>query len=620
MILTTPVVLAGRTAPSRVMFGPHETNLGRGRAISLRHVAYYERRAAGGAGVVVTETASVDASDWPYERAPLAAECQSGWAATVTACRPHGTLVVASLGHAGSQGSSAYSRTALWAPSRVPDVASRELPMEMEDPEIDQLLAGFSHATAVAMESDVDGVEVDAGQHSLLRQFLSGLTNQRSDDYGTDRALLVREVLGAVRDVLGTGRILGLRLSCDELAPWAGITPEHAADLAADLAKCVDYITVVRGSAMSTSATRPDLHTPPGFNADLCRDIRAAVNGVADVVLQGSIVAPDQAEQALASGVADLVEMTRAQIAEPNLVLWCANGEPERVRPCVLCNQRCRVRDGRNAVVSCVVEPGSGYETEDTPPMPTAAPREVLVVGGGPAGLEAARALADRGHQVELLEREAQLGGSLRLSPLATFVDWLETEVRRLGVKIRTGETATGTEGRTVVLTTGSVPGPRNYDIDGGQVLDVAEVLRVGLDGLPAGPVVVFDPVGDSVGARIAELLAAAGRDTTVVTQDAVIGTQLAVTGDLADANARLHRAGVQLVKRATLLAVRDSSVVVEHVLTGEKQEIACGLVVHCGHRLPDDTPGAIRAGDCVAPRTLYEAVLEGRRAAREVD
>src|SRR6476661_6570380 len=130
--LTEQFTLAGHDVPSRVLFGPHETNLGDGRALSPRHVAYYERRARGGAGVIVTETASVHESDWPYERAPLAARCGSGWADVVAACRPHGTLVLAGLGHTGLQGSSAWSQAALWAPSRFPDPISRELPMEME--------------------------------------------------------------------------------------------------------------------------------------------------------------------------------------------------------------------------------------------------------------------------------------------------------------------------------------------------------------------------------------------------------------------------------------------------------------------------------------------------------
>ncbi len=179
--LTERVAIGVRAAPSRVLFGPHVTNLAFRRSISARHVAYYARRAAGGAGVIVTEVASVHDSDWPYERAPLAVDCAGGWTAVARACRPHGALVLAGLGHAGGQGSSAYGQQALWAPSRVPDVASREVPMEMGQPEIDALVAGFAAAASLAVEAGCDGVEIDAGQHSLLRQFLSGLTNHRSD-------------------------------------------------------------------------------------------------------------------------------------------------------------------------------------------------------------------------------------------------------------------------------------------------------------------------------------------------------------------------------------------------------------------------------------------------------
>ena len=184
--LTDPVDLGPRRAPCRVMFGPHETNLSRGRGISARHVAYYARRAAGGCGVIVTETASVHPSDWPYERAPLAADCGPGWArgrrGLPTARRP---ACWPASGHAGMQGSSAFSQSALWAPSRVPDASSRELPMEMAGTEIDAVVAGFAAAAALAAGADLDGVEINAGQYSLLRQFHSGLTNQRGDDYSS---------------------------------------------------------------------------------------------------------------------------------------------------------------------------------------------------------------------------------------------------------------------------------------------------------------------------------------------------------------------------------------------------------------------------------------------------
>src|SRR6185436_9214563 len=153
----------------------------------------------------------------------------------------------------------------------------------------------FGAAARIAVDADCDGVEVNAGQHSLVRQFLSGLTNQRGDEWGTDRLRFARDVLAAVRGAVGPGRLLGLRLSGDELAPWAGITPDQAPAIAAELAAVVDYLVVVRGAIYSAEKTRPDFHESPGFNIELCRSVRDAVPDGVAVVLQGSVIDADQA-------------------------------------------------------------------------------------------------------------------------------------------------------------------------------------------------------------------------------------------------------------------------------------------------------------------------------------
>ena len=633
-VLLEPVDLGPRRAPNRVLFGPLVTNLGDDdRRLTPRHVAFYERRARGGCGVVVVEGASVHDSDWPYERAPLASRCGDGWYEIATACHRHGALVIASLDHAGGQGSSAYGQRELWAPSPVPEVNSREVPKVMEASDIAAVIDGFASAARLAAEAGCDGVEINAGQHSLVRQFLSGLTNQRGDAWGSDRTRFATEVIAAVRSAVGSQLAVTLRFSGDELAPWAGITPEMAPGLATRLvASGLDAVVVTRGSIFSASMTRPDFHEPAGFNRDLTAAIRAELPDATRVVLSGSVIDVAMAADSVRDGVCDLVEMTRAQLADPDLVAKIATGRVERIRPCLLCNQTCQVRDPRNPIVSCVVEPSTGHETTD-PDWDAPAPRRrrLTVIGAGPAGLEAARVARARGHDVTVVEARETPGGLARHSgPGAAFVDWALRELDHHDVEIRTGVTVTevSSPGRdeVVVQCTGSRPGERTYEVDPdaeARVLDVAAYVRGDVDLPTTGTVVVHDPIGGPIAVAIAEAL---GERAVLVTPDHIAGNELSRTGDLAPANVRLSRAGVTLRRRTLLRGVRcapqDIAVEVQDRFTGGRESIEATAMIDCGFRLPTaPLDGArVTAGDAVAPRTLYEAVLEGRRAVLEAE
>ncbi len=500
------------------------------------------------------------------------------------------------------------------------DVVSREPPAELDEEGIATVVAAFASAARVASRAGLDGVEIDVGAFSLLRQFHSGLTNLRTDRYGEDRLRLTREILTAVRGAIGSGRVLALRLSCDELAPWAGITPEQGAAAVADLAGAVDLLTVVRTGPFAPSAYRPDGHTPAATNLELCRAMRAAAAGRTAVVLQGSVVDAEMAEAALTDGTADLVEMTRAQIADARLVGLLRAGHPDRIRPCLLCNQTCRVRDNRNPLVTCVGDPRSGHELTDPDPDPDleldagigngSGPAgvdlpPVLIVGGGPAGLECARVLAGQGRQVVVAERSDRLGGALAQAAvgpgrvrLRRITDWLESECARAGVKIAGGpryRRRRGTGGPAGRMGGGPGHGISSFSrslsrcwpgLRSSTRSTCSGRERSGL----GGPVVIDDPVGDAVGVGIAEWLAeTTDVSVTLVTGDPVAGTLLARTGDLADANVRLQRAGVARRLRARLTAVAEGQVHGIDVWTGEPFSLPAAVVVDCGHRLPED-------------------------------
>ncbi len=626
MHLLEPLQLRGVTAPNRAMFGPIVTNLGDDdRRFTARHAAFYARRARGGCGIIVTEGASVHSSDWPYERAPLADRCGPGWSAVAAACHAEGSIVLASLDHAGGQGSSAYSQAPLWAPSRVPEVNSREVPKWMEAGDIHAVIDGFANAASVAMGAGCDGVEINAGQHSLVRQFLSGLTNQRGDEWGQDRQLFAGQVIQAVRRSVGDAPV-GLRLSCDELAPWAGITSDMAVALVPALVSLgIDYVVVVRGSIFSVDKTRPDFHEPAGFNIDVCRRVREAVPGT-PVFLQGSVIDPGQADWAIEAGVADGVEMTRAQLAEPDLVRLLIAGSAERARPCIRCNQTCQVRDARNPIITCVVEPTTGHETDDPAwYVPTRSATDVTVVGGGVAGLETARVAAIRGHRVTVVECDHRLGGIAAIAgPAQPFVGWLIDECARLGVQVQLNTqfdaAATGPNPPAtaqVVQATGARQGRREYEVSPGAVVfDIVDVRRDDTRLPTEGVIAVFDPIGGPIAVAIAEEL---GDRAVLITQDQIAGNELSRSGDLAPANVRLARRGVLIERRSLLRGVRAGFVDVQDRFSGERRSIAAVALIDCGFRLPTEPleGASVQVGDCVAPRTVLEAVLEARRAAR---
>jgi 2,4-dienoyl-CoA reductase (NADPH2) len=402
-----------------------------------------------------------------------------------------------------------------------------------------------------------------------------------------------------------------------------------APDIAVALvAAGLDYLVVTRGSIYTVEKTRPDFHEPTGFNIDTCRAVRAAVHELhpdVPVILQGSIVEIDQAEWALGGyddeALCDAVEMTRAQIADPDLVAKLTVDDPGRIRPCTRCNQTCQVRDARNPIVTCIGEPTSGRETEDPDwYVPTPHPRDVVVVGAGPAGLEAARVAVLRGHRVTLIEQTDQVGGlAAAAGPNAALVDWWRREHDRLGTSIHTSTSTWERNDHTAVIqATGSEPGVRSYEIvSGATVLDVADVRR-GTSTLPdEGTVVLFDPIGGPIAVALAEEL---GDRAVLITQDNIAGNELSRTGDLAPSNSRLAQAGATIERRTLLRVARSGEVEVEDKYTGERRTITCAALVDCGFRLPTaPLDGAVQVGDAVAPRTIHEAVLEARRAALAV-
>jgi 2,4-dienoyl-CoA reductase (NADPH2) len=395
-----------------------------------------------------------------------------------------------------------------------------------------------------------------------------------------------------------------------------------AVELAPQLAACgLDYLVVVRGSIFSVEKTRPDFHEPEGFNTEITQRVQAVLN--IPVFMQGSVVQPQMAIQSVEQGVCTGVEMTRAQISDPDLVNKMLSGETAKIRPCIRCNQTCQVRDARNPIVTCVVEPTSGHESTDPNWYAQVAPKKVAVIGAGPAGLEAAYTAARRGHSVEVYEKQNAAGGIAAFAgPGATFVHWLYEQCLSLDVQFHFGVAIDGTTdlaADVVLQCTGSRLGVPTYAVTNlSAALDVVDVMN-GSVALPeSGDIVLHDPIGGPIAIALAQWL---GQRAILVTPDNIAGNELSRSGDLAPANVRLAQQGTRVVKRALVRGVTHSGqgvcVEVQDRYSGETTVYDAAAFIDCGFRLPTEhlSTRFQLVGDAVAPRTVLEAVLEARRA-----
>lgn len=345
--LATGLRLGRLTLRNRVVFSAHLTNFAVDGAVTDQHVAYYAARAAGGAGLIVTEEHTVHPSDRPYQKMIRGYRRQPGYRALTTAVHTAGAAVFAQLNHNGGQSSGLYTRQPVLAPSPVPDALFREVPAALTTTQIAEIVAGYAATAARCVEGGFDGVELQASHSSLIRQFLSGATNHRTDVY-RERFRFLGEVIAAVRAAIGPSPVLGVRLGGDEMIE-AGITVDEAVATAraVEATGQVDYLNTSIGVATETLfLIQASMRVPPRYALHIPAALRAAVS--LPVVGVGRFKSLAQAEKALQEGAADLIGAVRAQIADPD---WARGG----ARTCLSCNQECVGRVGFNRWIGCVV-------------------------------------------------------------------------------------------------------------------------------------------------------------------------------------------------------------------------------------------------------------------------
>jgi 2,4-dienoyl-CoA reductase-like NADH-dependent reductase (Old Yellow Enzyme family) len=646
---------------NRVIFGAHFTmftepspTFGEPGYFGRRYGRYLAERAAGGVAAVIAGETAV-APNTAYKMVNNAV----GWdpsavphfEALTSQVHEHGAKAFIQLTHSGAMMLGNWSKEVAVAPSMSPDYF--EAPKEMDRRDIAEMIDYHVRCARNAVAGGFDGIEIQSAHGYLLHQFLSPHFNYRSDRYGgslENRMRFGAEVLTAVREAVDGKLAVGLRLAGDdEISHGPGLTADDCAEAAARYEEMglVDYLNVSVGLG-GLGMVRTN-YSPHMFGVYAAHAIKKAVDHT-PVFTVHRILTPDEAEGILERHEADGITLVRALIADPEWVNKARDGRHEEIRRCTGINQSCYGNLLQSMPINCVQNPAVGREDElGTGTLtPAAKSKRVVVVGGGPGGLEAAWVAAARGHEVTLLERSDHLGGAIRLAQqlpgrgeMADLADWRIGECARRGVDIRlrtdaTAESVLALNPDAVIVATGGhatkygrsayhpmpVPGSEQD-----WVYDHVEALRLALDTPDSlgSRIVLLEVVGHVQAVGLAELLASQGREATVVCPLPLL---MAADGETqAAVLPRAIQAGAVWRPNTAMISIGNHEVTVIDVLSHAVETITgVDSVVIRTHGLPDNelyyaletrVPEVVSIGDAVAVRPVDRAVYDGHVAAR---